>query len=379
MTESFKVAMIGPAAVGKTTLLSAILSQTQTLLNGTPIEMAADDESERKLAVNRKELAKALAAEEFETGSLRNTTQKQLYDVRLRSIDVPSLSVPFSVLDFPGGWLDPEGRAAAPGGNTEWPSCLDHIQQSIMLVVPIDSAVLMETSDGKERAARVVRLGLTEVVEVVRRWARLRNQAPDEPAILVLAPLKCEKYFSDNGRDTGFTGRELAAEVHAVYEDVLNAAYDQATRRPIKIVYAPIDTYGCVELMQALWEPDPDGELSLTARYRFRGAPPKVSIRAAATVTQELCHAIVTARSAEEAADHTNTQKLVDAMTARRNEKKGFFGAMRYFFSGEASRVTKGIESGTVRLAVIEQRHQQLADALDKLAAHPRDDRVEIW
>ncbi|SFR28098.1 GTPase SAR1 family protein [Lentzea waywayandensis] len=379
MTQPFKVAMVGPTAVGKTTLLSAILDQTQTLLNGTPIEVAAAEETERKLATNRKELAKALAAEEFEVAALRSTQQVTNYDVRLRSIDVPSLSVPFAILDFPGGWLDPDARAGSPQAGAQWARCMDHIQQSMMLVVPIDAAVLMETSTGKERAARVVRLGLPEVVEVVRKWARLRNQVPDEPAILVLAPLKCEKYFSDNGRDTGFTGHELATEVRAVYEDVLNAARDQASLRPIRIVYAPIDTYGCVELMEACWEPGPDGDLKLTTRYRFRGAPPKISIRAASTVTQELCQAIVTARRAEEELDRAGTLRRVDALTGRRDQKKGFFGALRYFVSGEASKVAAGIESGTSRLAVIEQRHRQLAAALEALAAHQQDDRVEIW
>ncbi|MFD4669969.1 hypothetical protein ACFWNN_09550 [Lentzea sp. NPDC058450] len=38
-----------------------------------------------------------------------------------------------------------------------------------------------------------------------------------------------------------------------------------------------------------------------------------------------------------------------------------------------------GIESGTSRLALIERRHWQLAAALEALAAHQHDDRVEIW
>ena len=379
MTDPFKVSMVGPTAVGKTTLVSAILDQTQSLLRGTPVEVAADEETEHKLATHRKQLAMALAAQEFEPHSLGSTQTTTEYTLELRSIDMAELSVPFSVLDFPGGWLDPLERAGSPQAKTDWPRCENHIRQSIMLVVPVDAAVLMETTTGKERAARVARLGLTEVHQVVKQWARLRNQAPDEPAVLVLAPLKCEKYFSDNGRRTGYSGVELAKEVRTVYADVLAAVRDEATKRAIRVVYSPIDTYGCVELSEAFWEPAADGILTLRATYRFRGDPPRPSIRAAATVVQELCQAIISARREQEAAAQAATTTAVAELTSRRAQRKGLIGTLAYHLSGEAGRVTREIESGTAELIEIETRHEQLAAAMESLATRARDARVEVW
>ena len=61
-----------------------------------------------------------------------------------------------------------------------------------MLLVPVDAAVLMEPTSAAQLRAVPSILTTPEVGEVVRQWLKERNWRPDEPALLMLCPDKCE-------------------------------------------------------------------------------------------------------------------------------------------------------------------------------------------
>jgi GTPase SAR1 family protein len=212
MSTSFKVAMVGPSSVGKTTLLTAILAETQDMLAGTPVTISKEEPTEARVGRNRRELRRAIEAGEFDAGALGSTQSMFLYEVALEPTGDDSMRIPFSVLDYPGRWFNAEARAAVPEAKATWPTCIEHICTSIMLLVPIDSAVLMEAVTPKQKGAVADLLGFEDVEAVAREWAKARNKVTDEPAVLVLAPLKCEKYFDDNGGDGRDAGR-LRAKV----------------------------------------------------------------------------------------------------------------------------------------------------------------------
>ena len=379
MTGAFKAAMVGPTGVGKTTLLTAVLTETEGILDGLPMKVATDEETEFRVNDHLKQLRKALAAKEFHPGALTNTQVMSVYDVSLRVLDAESLDIPFSLLDFPGGWMDPAVRKGAMGAADGWPRCVAHIQESVMLLVPIDAAVLMEARTPAHRAARTERLGLVDVERTAREWARVRNERPDEPAVLVLAPLKCEKYFDDNGGDNGFDGGQLRREVRSLYDKVITEVRKQATNSPIRVLYAPIDTYGCVELAEAFWRPDAKGELELDAFYRFRGNPPEVRVKAAATVMQELCRMIVHAQDAAERERAVPLHERADLLQQRKNEHKGILGTLVYHLSGEGRAVDRKLDEARLGIEGVARRREQLQDAVARLAGKPNDPRVEEW
>jgi hypothetical protein len=379
VTESFKAAMVGPTGVGKTTLLTAVLTETEGILDGLPMKVATDEETEIRVDQHRRQLAKALAAQEFHPGALSNTFEMSVYEVSLQALDVESMEIPFSLLDFPGGWMDPAYRKHSPGAAAGWTRCLGHIRDSVMLLVPIDAAVVMEVRTGPQRAARTERLGLVNVEKTAREWARMRNDKPHEPAVLVLAPLKCEKYFDDNGGANGFDGSQLRRDVRALYGSVVDEVRKQATATTIRVMYAPIDTYGCVELAEAFWKPDDQGELELEAFYRFRGDPPEIRVKAAATIMQELCRMIIRAKDAAERELAGPLLGRLSELRGRKDQRKGFLGTLVYHFSGEAQRVAGEIEDVQIDVGLMAKRREQLQDAIARLAGKPNDPRVEEW
>ena len=116
---SFKISMIGPSRVGKTTIIASVLQGGQQMLVGTPVTMrAADGPTDRRIAVTRQALLGAVYSGEFRLDSLENTIERNTYSLLLDP-GVEGAGIRFDCLDFPGGWLDP-AEPAGPGTQDAW-------------------------------------------------------------------------------------------------------------------------------------------------------------------------------------------------------------------------------------------------------------------
>jgi hypothetical protein len=383
--EPFKVAVVGPSRVGKTTLLAAILSETERELAGTGVRILAGETTQERIHRQRLALRRAIASEEFDAAALSGNQTTSMYEVILRADGDPSVApqdridfeIPFEILDYPGGWLNPLTRSRSAEAQQQWPVCEDHIQRSVMLLVPIDAAVLMEASRPAERGSVIDLLGIEEVTAMARLWARSRKDSEDEPAVLVLAPLKCEKYFDDNGGG-GEGAPRLKQLVQDTYRDAVEAVQAEAPGR-VKVVYAPIDTYGCVELMKGIWHDVGGDYLEFTGHYRFRGRPPRISEKAAATVMRELCRSVIAAEAARTRALAEAATKDQRELVEQRFRRKGFWGAFTYYLSGDAW-WARGHAKYTVRqLNAARQSERKLTSALRSLSTEADDPRVEVW
>jgi hypothetical protein len=243
MADTFKISMIGPARVGKTTLLTAVLSETEKLLGSTPVDVVLGEQTEVRVQRHRRDLARAVAAGEFDAASLGGTEDMFLYEVALEASGDASMRVPFSILDYPGRWIDPKYRSERSEVSAKWPQCENHIRESLMLLVPVDAAVLMQAVTPRQKGAVADLLGFADVQAVTRRWAKARNleEHREEPAVLVIAPIKCERYFDDNG-GVGRVTHELRTKVRTGYEPLLEILRQESRDRITRVIYAPIDT-----------------------------------------------------------------------------------------------------------------------------------------
>ena len=372
MSEPFKVAVAGPSRVGKTTLVTAILADTEDMLAGTPVSVVPEERTVTRLRTQKRELASAIAAGVFSAAALGGTSGLSRYDVTLQADGDLGIQVPFTILDYPGGWLNPGNRPA------EWTQCEDHFKQSVMLLLPIDAAVLMEAASESQRRAVPNLLGTVDVEEIAGRWAKGRASRKDEPAVVVLAPLKCEKYFDDNG-GAGKEAPRLEQEVMKAYQAVLERIRKETYGRDLRVVYAPIDTYGCVQLMEAEWPVISPGELEFVGRYRFRSRNPRISVKAAGTVMQELCKCIVEGEVQRAREGIAAQQQAYFGLLERRTERKGFRGSLAFFIGGEAWRNRKDRQLSQQEIMEATRQQGQLEDALKKLAAAPTDPRVREW
>ncbi|HEX3957478.1 MAG TPA: hypothetical protein VHZ03_12745 [Trebonia sp.] len=375
-SEPFRVAVAGPSRVGKTTLVTAILEDTKTLLGGTPVSVVAAEKTASLVRENRMQLRRAIALDRFDAGSLGGSQELSQYDLLLQADSNLAIEVPFTILDYPGGWLDPDNRDTEQV-NRDWARCEEHVRHSIMLLVPIDAAVLMEATTPVQKAAAQDLLGIVDVEQIAEHWAKGRQQNSHEPAVVVLAPLKCEKYFHDNG-GAGREAGQLSQAVAKTYNSVLDTIRRETPRRPVRVVYAPIDTYGCVELKEAEWISTSAG-LLFKGCYRWRSRPPVVRVKAAATIMQELCKCIVDGEKNRAREDESHITDEIARRVQRQQESKGFWEAMQFRVSGAARRNRMGIALSARELSDTRRLVGQLEDALEKLATMPADERVQQW
>lgn len=290
----FKVAIVGPRRVGKTSLITALLSESQKLLAGTPVSIAAVGTTEARIAQHKNDLRGALLAGEFHPGALGGTQAPFTFTL---AMTVNGTGIRWAILDYPGGWLD--ARTRGPENDAEWEKCKRWIAESSVLLLPVDASVLMEATLKREKitAQHLLQIGQTE--ELAREWAKGRAVAR-QPGLLVIAPVKCESYFNDNG---GLIDKneELYRRVVQAYKPVIDAVrQEMAGTTGLSIQYHPVDTFGCVELQAAEWQSPASASdsapLLFSATYIVR-PPGQPNPKGAGGILMAICRQIVEAQS----------------------------------------------------------------------------------
>ncbi len=371
----FRIGLVGPSLVGKTSLITALLRDSQKLLQGTPVSLRpVGTATEKRIAQHRRELDGSLLAGEFTPGALRGTEEPFTFQLLLDS-GVRGTGIRLELLDYPGGWLDPATRPH--DRDADWQSCQRFLQQCSVLVVPVDAAVLMEPTSGAQLRAVPSILTTPEVGEVVRQWLKERNWRPDEPALLMLCPVKCESYFDDNGgrRDES---EELLSRVRRVYADVIEAVPAEAPH--VRVVYAPVDTIGCVEILHAEWSPDPrePSGVAFAAHYGVRW-PARQAVKGADDVLVALCKHLVAAQQRVESDAAGDVRGAADRAREYAERDEGFIRNIWYHLSGERARRAHAALVSGHRAGEADARVSALADVVADLARRDPGGRVRQW
>ena len=287
-TFDFKIGIIGPSRVGKTSLVTALLEDAHRLLAGTPVSVEALGATKARVKQHQTELRGSLMAGEFDPGRLAGTQEPFVFELAM-SVDDAKLRL--AALDYPGRWLISTERS--PREEARWQAeCEPWLKESSALLVPVDAAVAMESTLKSELVAAQHMLQIAEAEAVARRWAKARKAA-GEPGLLLLVPLKCESYFSDNG---GLRNRseDLHRRIHELYGYLLEAVRQEAGEL-VAIEYHPVDTFGCVEIKRAEWT-RASGEPVFHAEYLVR-PPGRVSPKGADGVLVSICRHAVRGRA----------------------------------------------------------------------------------
>ncbi|MGI9000898.1 MAG: hypothetical protein ACR2GH_04455 [Pseudonocardia sp.] len=371
----YRIGMVGPSRVGKTSLITALLRGGQRLLEGSGIGMkAVGSPTQKRLTQHREDLDGSLLAGTFQPDALGGNQEKFEFQLLLDP-GVPDAGIELRLLDYPGEWFDPRNRP--PDSTVAWAECERFLEQSSVLIVPIDAAVLMEATNASHLRAMPAILATTQVDDVVRSWLTERKRRPDEPGLLLLCPVKCESYFTDNGGDRDDSAN-LLGWVRRVYRDVIDAVPAEAPH--VRTVYCPVDTIGCVEILRADWfaEPTRSGKLTFLAEYGVR-PPGRQSIKGADDVLMALCRHLVGARTrVEEQAAVTKYELAHDArLYAERDE--GFFWNIWFQLTGER-RLREEIATSRRDEAVEAlSRVQALNSVVEELARRNPGERVRLW
>jgi hypothetical protein len=294
----YKIGLFGPTRVGKTSMIASLLEEGQKLLAGTDVSIDAVDDTVNRVNRYRDKLRGSLMVGEFNPGGLSGS--QELIKMEL-AISVGTSKLSWAILDYPGSWINETTRP--PESQNDWNYCQEWIKESIVFLVPIDAAVVMESTTGEERGLASETLQITQAAKVASEWVKGRIKK-QEPGLLILVPVKCETYFSDNAGKNDKSA-DLFDRIQMFYRDVIDAVHQEingAKNNPetycpeILIQYHPIDTIGCVEIKDAKWIKEEIGsefQDEFQADYRVR-PPHKFCPKGADGLLISICRQITT-------------------------------------------------------------------------------------
>lgn len=310
----YQVAMMAPSRVGKTSFVAALLSDTRQLLAASPVILETVGSTRKRVAQVVDQLNGHLNAGDFCPEGIAGT--QELFEYTLQ-LGVASAHVKLGILDFPGMLVDPDVRGKDEVSKSKWTNCVTWLQNSDVVVVPIDATVLMEAMSGREKAAANRIMQVEEVSTILgNEWAKNRFQRP--PGAVILVPVKCESYLAVSGA-TRDRSQQLYERVHRVYEGLRKRVREgQPTA---KIFYCPVDTIGAVELQRAQWNDGPEG-LTIQTYFRVRPGKHGIETGGAENIFLYLCRQI--------ASQQTQDQQTVASEAQQRAEES--YGALGNFW-----------------------------------------------
>jgi hypothetical protein len=318
----FEIGMVGPSGVGKTSLISAIFLAGQDMLAGSGVTVVPDDDATAGLMADHAHaLAGLVQAEQFVGEALRATTDVTDFHLRLDP-GVPDGGVGIHVEDYPGGWLDPKARERSEKIRQGWEPLRDFMQRSSVLLVPVDATVLMQALTPRRLKAVPHLLRIHDTMQVLRAWAQGRAAAPESPALLIFVPVKGESYLrprDDHGSRGDDRSRELFERFRGTYADCIQAV--RAEARHITMLYLPVDTLGCVDLVFVTWPQDPDTGVRCEPTFRIINHGER-DIRGVDDLLVALCRTLVEARrKAVQVHEHQLREKHGVAVSYARRDR----------------------------------------------------------
>jgi hypothetical protein len=368
----YKIGLLAPMQVGKSTLIASLLSEGQRLLNReTTVQLTAADRLTRnRIAATDNMVSGAIKARVFQPQLMRPTSDPSWFRLLLepRGRDLP---IRFDILDYPGGWLENGGEGYEH--EQKWSECETFLADSSVLIVPIDSVVIMEA--GTDHAPLLTsHLRVFQIKQVMLRWAKNRRERPGEPAMVIFCPVKCETYLSDSG---GLQDHSAALKQQVIdqFSDVLETIREGAPHASVR--YLPIDTYGCVELVSARWLPHPDapGNVMLIPKYRVR-PPGTIARKGLDDLISLLCRQLVD--SARMQSEQIASQSQATARHSREYAelREGFFRDLWLKANGERSRRERAAGEDEQRYLEAKETTRSLFDVLAALAERQNSPRL---
>lgn len=220
---TMKACMMGPRAVGKTTILTAIFHNTSESIAQTKLKFVPDADTLSRMNTCRNEISSI-----FEEGksvvdrpsagiSSTSTVNVFHYEFGLKG---KATAVDLEIKDFPGEFIN----GGLHSGDVD-----QFIAESNAVLIAIDTPHLME-ENGKFNDAK-------NMSDVICEYFKNNVNADDEKLIL-LVPLKCEKYYYEHRMG------EVNARVKVVYKELVDFLKD---KEQVAVAITPILTIGGIE------------------------------------------------------------------------------------------------------------------------------------
>lgn len=215
-TPTLRICMLGPRAVGKTTVLTSVFADTQDDLAGTGLFFRYKAGSESAKLGNYKQLLQ-LCIEKGKSNELPATGDISQFDFEVGYSSQVKTNV--LVKDYPGEFVTDESKQHF---------VTEFLTESHVILIAIDTPYLME-DEGKYNSEK-------NKPEIVTSFIK-NNPESFANKLILLVPLKCERYAHDRRIE------EVTQQVKAVYSELITFCKENN----IASVVAPIHTLGGIE------------------------------------------------------------------------------------------------------------------------------------
>lgn len=259
--DEIKISIIAPTGFGKTTLISTLYEEIK---KQTPSYMKVavnGDADDKRLRDFSKKLNDAIAAKSLTQSAADFSDIKGTADTHKFSFDISiegevgknkkvKIIQPFSIMDIPGGWVNPDNRTSDDAKNKWTEFEQKHLPASFLLWIPIDATLIGEAITSKDKSIASHYVDAKDIGDLAQKWAKNRKQGDGSMAFYI--PLKCEHYLS---QDIVKDGERKVREGHLrscfkyYYEEVIKKINEQKTG--VKQYYLPVETIGCIDLLNS--------------------------------------------------------------------------------------------------------------------------------
>ena len=246
---TIKATMLGPRAVGKTSVMASIFSDSRDEIAGTKLYFRPQKDTASVLTSKKLQLMDVIVkresiADKPNAGAIEASNTVTSFNFEMGILGREK-SVNISITDFPGEYLNSQPKMVS-----------DFIAESHIVMIAIDTPYLME-EDGKYNEEK------NDVSKVISFITKHSESIKDK--MILLVPLKCERYFHD--KRIG----EVASRVKIVYNELLSFC----GKNNIACAITPIQTLGGVEFDKFVDNNNALSNLAKLSTYRFYGNNPK--------------------------------------------------------------------------------------------------------
>lgn len=247
-----RACMMGPRAVGKTTILTSIFHNTSESISQTKLKFVPDNDTLARMSKCKRELEqifeKRIAIEDRPSAGIESTPHIHVFHYEF-GLKGKKTSVDLDIKDFPGEFVN----GGLHSGEVD-----KFIRESNAIFIAIDTPHLME-NDGMYNDAKNKCKLICDYFD--------NNITDTDEKLILLVPLKCEKYYFEGHIN------EVNQKVKDAYAPLLSKIRNFSC---VACAITPILTIGGVEFDSFMKDSegrileDPTG-LPEAAFYKFRG------------------------------------------------------------------------------------------------------------
>ncbi|MCM1141539.1 MAG: hypothetical protein NC453_23455 [Muribaculum sp.] len=248
-TPLVKATMLGSRAVGKTSVMASIFSDTKEEIAGTQLYFRPQPSCAGILNAKKLQLMDVINKRENLTdkpkaGAIEATNVVASFDFEM-GMKGREKTIDISIKDFPGEYLDSQPEEVSK-----------YIAESHIVMIAIDTPYLMECGG-------IYNEEKNEVNHVVSFFRNHRDSLKNKFVLLV--PLKCERYFHDRTID------EVSSRITITYSELISFCKENN----IACAITPIQTLGGVEFDKFVDNNSAFSKLTKLSSYRFYGDNPQ--------------------------------------------------------------------------------------------------------